>query len=286
MCEWAKCINAYGRSTLDNRSTYSHIEYLARVYQQLPNQKYIAAIEMGVDWLIEAQHPGSGGFAGADVNAITYNDDVMTGTLQVLRQIGFDDELYGFLNQDIRQKALSAYEKGLDCILKTQIIINDELTAWGQQHSHESLEPIWARDYEPPSITANESVGILVLLMEIENPSPEIKAAIIAGCEWLASVKISGIKITRIPAEPVVIGGRYSEYEQIEEPAPDSYSLWARFYDLQTQKPVFYDWGRKQVSSFNELSRERRGGYHYYGNWPDSLLSNQYPQWKKLHDLE
>ena len=122
--------------------------------------------------------------------------------------------------------------------------------------------------------------------MEIENPSPEIKAAIIAGCEWLASVKISGIKITRIPAEPVVIGGRYSEYEKIEEPASVSSSLWARFYDLQTQKPIFYDWGRKQVAGFNELSRERRGGYFYYGNWPDSLLRNEYPQWKKLHGPE
>ena len=249
--------NAYYHSTLDNRSTYTQIEYLAQVYQQLPDQKYSASIKMGVDWLIKAQHPESGGFAGADVDAITYNDDVMTGTLRLLRQIAVGDELYSFLDQDTRDKALSAYEKGIDCILRTQIIINGKLTAWGQQHDHQSLEPIWARDYEPPSITANESVGILVLLMEIEDPAPEIKEAITAGCEWLASARISGIKTTWVPAEPVMIGNYYSEYEKIVEPAR-GYSLWARFYDLQTQQPVFYDWGRKQVAGFNELGRERR----------------------------
>ncbi|MBN1525366.1 MAG: pectate lyase [Spirochaetales bacterium] len=274
------------KSTLDNRSTYSHIDYLAQVYAQIPNENYKKSIEKGIAWMLSVQNRDSGGFSGADVDAVTYNDDVMTGVLTTLRGIGRNDKLYGFLDQEIRQKAMDSYFRGLKCVLDTQIKIKGKLTAWCQQHDHKTLQPIWARNYEPPSITASESVGILIMLMEIDDPSESVKKAIIAGCEWLESATIFGKKLVRIPAPPATLNGRYSDYERVMEDDASATPIWCRFYDLETQKPLLYDRNFKKVNHYNEISRERRVGYSYFGTWPEPLLNSVYPAWRKKMGLD
>ena len=41
--------------------------------------------------------------------------------------------------------------------------------------------------------------------------------------------------------------------------------------------------GRDKVphSDFNEIERERRGGYGYLGTWPAQLLAKDYPRWRE-----
>ena len=67
------------RSTLDNRNTFSQIEYLADVYTLTKKQKYRAASEKGLQYLLSTQK-NNGGWRGWDVDAVTFNDDVTTGT--------------------------------------------------------------------------------------------------------------------------------------------------------------------------------------------------------------
>ena len=275
-----------GRSTFDNRTTYSHIDYLARVYAQIPGKKYKAAIEKAIEWVLSVQNKDSRGFAGIDVDAVTYNDDVMTGVLHLLREIASSDSLYRFLDSGLRKKALTAYEQGLECILKSQVRVDGKLTAWGQQHDHKTLQPVWARDYEPPSITANESVGVISLLMEIENPLPEVRNAVGAGCEWLDKVKIHGKKLTWKSVSGQTIMGRKVNYEKVLVDDPLAPDLWCRFYDLQGEQPLLYDRGKRKVNRFNELSLERRNGYHYFGTWPGELLQHAYPQWRRRVGLD
>jgi len=66
---------------------------------------------------------------------------------------------------------------------------------------------------------------------------------------------------------------------------PAAEPLWARFYDLGTNRPVFT--GRDQVirHALAEIERERRMGYAYYGTWPATLLSTHYPRWRKSRGL-
>ena len=61
--------------------------------------------------------------------------------------------------------------------------------------------------------------------------------------------------------------------------------LWARFYELGTNRPIFL--GRDSVVryAFAEIELERRIGYSYYGTWPATLLSRDYPDWRRKHHL-
>lgn len=274
-----------GKSTLDNRNVFTQIEYLAKAYKQIPDNRYVQSIERALTWILQSQDANSGGFTGADVHAVTYNDDVMAGALRIMREVSSNDALYNILPAELRQKAKDSYDRGIQCILNTQIKVNGRLTAWCQQHDHQTLEPIWARSFEPASITASESVGVVILLMEIENPSKEIQNAIIAACQWFDSVKFTGKKLIRKPAEPATLSGRYSDYENVLVDDPDAPALWARFYDLKTEVPLWYDRDRKQVEDYNLISRERRVGYGYVGTWPSKLLTTLYPEWRAKNGL-
>lgn len=280
-------------STLDNGNVYTQIQYLALVYKQIPDQRYVDSMTKALNWIFNAQNPKSGGFRGADVDAITFNDEVMSGVLKLFRSIADDDDLYGFFPKELRQKANEAYDKTLQCILDCQIKVpmpdgSVLLTAWGQQHSHETLEPVWARNYEPPAITASESCGVIRCLMAIENPSDAVKNAIISACEWLNrdDIKIWGYELVRKPIDDVVLGGRHYNFDQLLVEKKDAEPLWARFYDPVTMKPLWYDRGKKLCNEYNEISMERRNGYRFVYNWPKKLLEVDLPAWKAKNGIK
>jgi PelA/Pel-15E family pectate lyase len=58
-----------------------------------------------------------------------------------------------------------------------------------------------------------------------------------------------------------------------------SSTVWARFYDIKTNEPIFA--GRDAVikKKLGEIEVERRTGYAYYGAWPQKLLDKDYPNW-------
>ena len=57
-------------------------------------------------------------------------------------------------------------------------------------------------------------------------------------------------------------------------------SLWARFYDLQRQQPMFVNRDGVQVAQFADIPNERRVGYAWYGVWPEKLLRSEWPAWR------
>ena len=71
---------------------------------------------------------------------------------------------------DLIDKALcvrlgKAFNKGIECILATQIIKDGEPSVWCQQNDRETLKPAPARAYELPSYCSAESAGIVRLLL-------------------------------------------------------------------------------------------------------------------------
>ena len=111
--------------------------------------------------------------------------------------------------------------------------------------------------------------------MSIDQPSPEIKKSIQAAVAWFESSKIVGIK-----TQDIVDAAQPKGRDRIVVEAPNA-TVWARFYDLLTNKPFFT--GRDSVprASLAEIENERRVGYAYYGTWPAGLLSTDYPNWLK-----
>ena len=292
-------------STIDNGNIFAQIKYLAAVYAQVPEQRYLDCAVRALQWILNAQHPLSGGWTGADVYAVTYNDDVMSQTLRTLRNIARDDNLYGCFPREMRTKAEEAYRKGIQCVLNTQITITLAdgtrlVTAWCQQHSHETLKPVWAREFEPPSICTSESAKVAELLMEDKNPTEDIKNAVIAACEWLDrdDVRIHGKKLIKIDCPGEVLNGRYYDFEQQLVDDPSAEDLWARFYALDASydvvtgarkpiqgtypavnTPIWCDRGCKYCEDFNDMSKERRNGYGYTQKRPASTLQ-KYVTWK------
>lgn len=60
------------------------------------------------------------------------------------------------------EKARKAFDKGIDCILKTQYLQNGILTSWCAQHDEITLEPAKARSYELASLSGKECANIVI----------------------------------------------------------------------------------------------------------------------------
>lgn len=171
------------QSTLDNRNTFSQIEYLADTYVLTNKLKYRLAVEKGLDYLLDTQKE-NGGWRGWDVDAVTFNDDVTTGAIELCRNILQGDKSFLWLDKKYLDKIKIAYIRGINLILKTQYIQNGVKTVWAQQYDNVTLEPVKARSFELPGLTAWESSNIVLLLMGIENPSNEIIQAVHDAVNW------------------------------------------------------------------------------------------------------
>jgi PelA/Pel-15E family pectate lyase len=215
---------------------------------------------------------------------ITYNDNAMLHVLTLLREIAQGDELYGYLDASYAPRAAEAVEKGIDCILRCEVV-SDTQAGWCAQHDERTLRPAQARTYELPSLSGSEGVGIVRFLMTIDNPSPEVREAIEGAVAWFDQVKIEGIRIeeTTDPDQP-------TGEDRVVVEDPSAPPLWARFYELETNRPIFSsrcevpecDTNPKYMMRYSlaEIDNERRVGYSWYGDWPARLLGTDYPAWK------
>ena len=121
------------QSTIDNNATTTEIEYLARLYLATQKEKYKEGVLNGIQYLLKSQYE-NGGWPqfyprpkGYYVQ-ITYNDNAMVRVMNQLRSIYEKKAPYTFLPDNICEQARNAFNKGIECILKTQVCQNGELT--------------------------------------------------------------------------------------------------------------------------------------------------------------
>ncbi|MEX0649312.1 MAG: pectate lyase [Balneolaceae bacterium] len=269
-------------TTIDNGATYTQMRFLARTYNATGDERYREGFLRGIDYLLDAQYDNGGWpqyypIREGYYERITFNDNAMIGVMRLLRNVAERNTLYDFLDDERLVKVNAALDKGLDVILKTQIEVNGNLTAWCAQHDENDFSPAGARSYEHPSISGSESVGIVRYLMEIEDPGPDVIRAVEQAVDWFDRVQIANIRVV----ETEIDGKR--DYIVEQDPAYDS--IWARFYEIGTNRPIFS--GRDGVIKYemSEIERERRVGYRWYGTWPRELLEKEYPEWRAKHNL-
>jgi PelA/Pel-15E family pectate lyase len=273
-------------TTIDNRTTYPQVAYLGRIItaslfkKSPPNNfpKYREAFYKGLDYLLASQYE-NGGFPQffplkkGYYTHITFNDDAMIGVLKLLREIAKKKEDYLFVDEERRQKAGKAVEKGTALTLKLQVEIDGKKMVWAAQYDEFSLKPAKARAFEPASLTAGESVGIVRYLMLDSKPSPEIVDAVESAIAWYRANKIQGFRWDR-KATPDGL-----KYSLIKDKTASP--IWARFYQIETMRPIFV--GRDAVIKYDvtQIEAERQNGYAWYVSDPDELLTKDYPKWKK-----
>jgi PelA/Pel-15E family pectate lyase len=266
-------------ATIDNQSTYTQLVYLARVIEATGNEHFKEPFFKGLDYLLAAQYQ-NGGWPQFYPNPsgyqkhITFNDDAMIGVMRLLRDIARRQPAYAYVDATRRAHCARAVTKGVDCILKCQIKVDGRRTAWCAQHDEITFQPAPARTYEKISLSGGETVEIVRFLMESEQQTGLVTEAIRAAVGWLEEVKLSGIKIVDKRDSTQARG-----FDRIVVPDPNAAPVWARFYEIGTNKPIFC--GRDGVikSSLAEIEYERRTGYRWYVNSPAELLAKDYPAW-------
>jgi PelA/Pel-15E family pectate lyase len=250
-------------STIDNDATYTQMRYLANVYTATGQERFAASFRRGFDYLMKAQYPNGGWpqfypLRNGYWSHITYNDDAMVGVLETLRDIAASRPEYAFLSDGERAQARRAIDKGVECILRTQVVQEGKLTVWCAQHDEKTLAPAKARAYELPSLSGSESVGVVQFLMGIPRPSPEVVRAVEGAVAWFRASKLTGIRVEAKPAPGTPKGFDNTVVEDRARPLPGR---------------GFTSWGRTGRSlagadsggaRWLEIEYERRNGYRWY----------------------
>jgi PelA/Pel-15E family pectate lyase len=73
----------------------------------------------------------------------------------------------------------------------------------------------------------------------------------------------------------------FKRYEVVGVSDQNAPPIWARYYEIESNRPFFCNRDGIKVYSLAEVGRERRIGYQWYGYWPQSILKEKYPQWLK-----
>jgi hypothetical protein len=106
------------------------------------------------------------------------------------------------------ERYLNSAKKAGDFFILAQM--PEPQPAWGQQYNHD-MEPVWARKFEPPCVTGGESLGAMETLHQLY---------VVTGDEKY---------LKPLPAA-------FAWYER--SALPDG--QYARFYELQTNKPLYF----------------------------------------------
>jgi len=214
--------------SFDDNQTQSAVSFLMALDQEIEDESLSAATKRAVDMMITTQldnggwphkYPKKGNYH----DFATFNDAGINDCIRVMI------EAHQFYNDN------KPIEKSLRRAAKFMVI--SQLPApqpgWAQQYD-ESLQPAWARAFEPPSVCP---------LVTVRNIDTLIDLYLVLGDKSLL--------------EPIPGALKWLHDIRLEN------GRWARFVELGTNKALYYDRGRVRVDSVAELHPERSTGYGY-----------------------
>ncbi len=246
-------------STLDDDNTQSALRFLMELDRRLgrENETIHRAALYGLESLLRAQYP-----CGAWPQRFTGPVDPKTPVLKAhypaewsrtFPMKGHDYSGFYTLNDDTLRDCIEtcflAHEiygdgkyrdaaiKGGDFILLAQM--PEPQPVWAQQYNLR-MEPDWARKFEPPALTGGESAGVMRLLIELWVRTGEEKflRPLPSALRWYRESRLANGK-------------------------------WARFYELQTNKPLYF------VKDTYDMTYDNSNvptHYSFQGNYGDSTI--------------
>jgi PelA/Pel-15E family pectate lyase len=265
--------------TIDNDATTTQMNFLAKYItfgRSADVGTYQIAFMRGMEYLFAAQYPNGGWpqvwpLEGGYHDAITYNDDAMAHVVELMRKVADARDEFSFVQQSIRDRAESSFGHGIQCILASQIVDKGTRTVWPQQADALTFKPVSGRNYELPAQGASESASLLLLLMnDLPHPTAAEQRAIRAAGLWFWKTAIYGQSWT----------GTSEGRELVDKPGAGP--IWARYYQIGTDKPVFGDRDKSIHDNVSELSAERRNGYSWYSADAQRAL-DRFDKWSTEH---
>lgn len=256
-------------STIDNSSTTEELKFLTLADAARRDPRYGKAFIRGLDYLLATQFPNGcwpqvWPLEGSYHDAATFNDDATVNAAVLLQDVAAGK--YSYASGDQRERAATAVARTVECIVRSQAVVNGKLAVWGQQHDPLTLLPTSARSYELTSLAAQESANIMRFLIGLKSPDARVVASVHAAADWLKANKLFGYT--------------YS-FENGRQDAPGAGPLWARMYEIGSNRPTFSDRNGIKLYDWNQL-KDRRLGYGWYTYAPISAL-RQYERWARSH---
>lgn len=267
-------------ATIDNNATSREINILMKAYSETKNPDYLKAAEKGIRYLLAMQYE-NGGFPqyypnkGLYRKQITFNDNAMINALTVLYNTAEGKNDFIAVDEKLKEQSKKAVKKGIECILKAQVLQNGKPTIWADQYNELTLQPDKARAFEPVSLATAESVGIVRFLM-LQPLTPEIEKSVKSAVQWFTENDIEGYSYNVVKQNGKTVRVLAEDKNSV---------VWARFYDIHDNRPLFGDRDGSVKYNYNDVSEERRNGYSWFGDFAKKLIDKEYPKWLDKNKL-
>lgn len=229
-----------------------------------------------INYIINMQYSNGGipeyyPLQGGYFNNIPMNDGAYLNYLKILAYMIDNRELIDDQTCDI---LINCQKKAYTLLKKLQVKINNIPTIWAMQYNSVTLEPAYARTFEPPCLGSLESCQILIYLKEINFTynnyfDTELQQSYNFGLDWFKNNSIDNLIQVVLYDDHFKPTSLHVYVNTTNVPC----RLWARMYDIITSQPMYID--RKSIvyKDLNLLNSERKLGYTWLGNWGEYLLS-------------
>ena len=216
-----------GNVSFDDDQTQTAIRLLMALDQEIKKKTLSEAVKKGLDLMLASQHD-NGAWPHRYPKSNSYHDFATFNDQGIndCLNVMFDAHKYYGKAEYLRSINLAGWFLILSQLAPPQ-------PGWAQQYN-EHLQPAWARAFEPPAVSPSVSLNNINSLIDLYlyTGSRKYLEPIPDAIRW--------IKETRLPN-----------------------GLWARFVEIGTNRPLYYDRDRISVTSTADLSLERRTGYGY-----------------------
>jgi len=228
--------------TFDDDTTTGTLDFFIALYETTGAEEDRQAVESVGAFVLKSQYENGGWpqyypLRSGYHDYITFNDNAMTDAIRACLKVYdvLDDEEY-----------LQAAIRGGECIIRLQ----GPGGGWAQQYHHETLEPAWARKFEPPGYSPAESVGACDALIDL---------AVATGDEQF---------LKPLPRA-------FQWYEDIVLPNGKR----ARLYEPETGRPVY---GRRDKAEKVYDFENATSGYSWQGNWYPTAAKRAYERIQEI----
>ncbi len=214
--------------SFDDNQSQSAVRFLMALDQEMDDSTLSAATQRAINMMIETQLSNGGWHhyyptQGNYHDYATFND----GGINDCSQVMIEAYQYYKYNEVIK----TSLRKVARFLNISQL--PPPQPDWAQQYN-EYLQPAWARTFEPLAICTSVTIKNINSLIDI----------------YLALHE-------KTILEPIPDALKYLGEIRMEN------GKWARFVELGTNKPLYYDRGRIRVEKLEDLHPERKKGYAY-----------------------
>ncbi|MFO8012188.1 MAG: pectate lyase [Phycisphaerae bacterium] len=235
-----------GRCTLDDNITQGAIDFLMDLDRTRDEPWLDDGVRLGLAYLLKAQFDNGAWPQWYPLRG-GYHDyyTFNDNTINDCIRVLLDaHRQYG------RAEYLEGAKRGGDFIIASQL--DEPQAGWAQQYSHD-LTPAWARAFEPPGVCSAVTARNIRTLIDLAVYTRDARylEPLPAALVWLDRSKLKK-------------------------------GTWARLYELGTNRPIYGDRDRKIHYTREEVSKERRTGYSWQGDYGVARARRLYEQVREI----